>query len=1184
LIVTRGKNMSRKIKDLFEKEIHRDIKGVIKVGQCDRENIKQELDEYVVTGELSNHLDEFFKSYSRGILESTDKNGVWISGFFGSGKSHLLKILSYLLANKTIENKSALDYFYDKDIQDSTIKNMKLMKKISTDIILFNIDSKSDSDSKSNKDAIVNVLNKVFNEMQGFCSSMPWIADIERQMVKDEVYEGFKDIFQHISGKPWIQAREDFYYEEDAIIEALSKTTKMSEEAARNWYNRCEENYSLSIDKFASRVREYCDLKGNNHHVVFLIDEIGQYLGEDTQLMLNLQTVVEDLGIKCEGRCWVIVTSQEDLDEFIKDKGNDFSKIQGRFNTRLSLSSASVDEVIKKRILRKTTKARYELQALYEEKESLIRNLLTFTTDTVEMKLYKDNDDFAQVYPFVPYQFNLLQATFNGIRNHGAVGRNLSKGERSLLGAYQQVAVEYMNESTGMLVPFSAFYSTLETFLDPSVRTVISYAENNERLNIYDIKILKLLFLIKYIKGINANIENLAILLVDNIEASKKEIKEQLQESLNKLIRETLVEKNGDEYVFLTVHEQEVNKEIKNMITDSGEITQRIGEIIFDHIYEGSKFTYSKKYALGFNKTIDHRGRGSQKNDIGIKVITANYDLVEEVRKSELKQLSNRENNVIIDISKNDNYLEEIENVLKIDAYLRIKASVKSTIVAEDVRSKKSREREDRLNRAKFLIEEALKESNIYVSGALLDIKVKSAVGRIDEGLRALVDSRYNKINYIKEFIDNSKELQHMVDEHNSQRVIEDNEANKLAVEEVNSYILTSSMRNIKLTVKSILTKFSNAPYGWKELDIQGIILELFKKQYIRVIYDNEVVPSNCKDIIDYIVKREYEEKVILKNREKVDSKYIVVAKELIKELFGGASVPSDEDEMMNYFKELGKEELNKIKDMILSYNMNKGYPGEEVVNLGENLFKAVLNIEDTLEFFEYLYDLEGEFLDYVDHIDNIKGFFYKKENIILDLNTKGEQRIIFDDTIDILNFYKENKEFIVDEKIESIVEELQNILVMKEPYSKIPQIPLLIECYNNEILELLKEERVPVLEFIMSCKDEVIEALEEYNFNDEFINKIIGNFEKLINKTEESSSFAVISSMSNLAEKLRLKWISEIIRETGTENITKVLSMRNLVKDQKVIKNEDDINKVMEELKKKLIEELKEDTIISLI
>lgn len=1176
--------MNIKLKDLFEKEINRDIKGVIKVGQCDQENIKHELEEYVVTDELRSHFNEFFKAYSRGILERTDSIGVWISGFFGSGKSHFLKILSYILSNETIGNKSALDYFYSKELKESTLKNMELIKNLSTDTILFNIDSKSESNSESHRNVIVNVLYRVFNEMQGFCGSMPWIADMERQMTEDGVYEDFKEVFHNISGKPWTQGREDFYYEEAALIEALSKATKMSEDAARNWYSKCEKNYSLTIDKFSSRVKDYCDLKGNNHHVVFLIDEIGQYLGEDTQLMLNLQTVVEDLGSKCEGRCWVIVTSQEDLDLFTMDKGNDFSKIQGRFNTRLSLSSASVDEVIKKRILRKKTESMEMLQGLYEERESFVRNLLTFTTDTINMKLYMNNDNFAQVYPFVPYQFNLLQEVFNGIRSNGVVGKGLSKGERSLLGAYKQVAVEYMDKDIGTLVPFSAFYSTIETFLDPSIRTVIDYAKNNERLNSYDVKVLKLLFLIKYVRGIKGNIENLSTLLIDNIETSKKEVKEQVQESLSKLVRETLVEKDGNEFVFLTIQEQEVNKEIKNMTIDSEEIIQRIGEIVFDHIYEGTKFIYSKIYSFTFNKLIDETGKMSKKNHIGIRIITANHNLVEGVSKNYLKELSDRENNVIIDISNHDNYIEEIENILKIESYLRVKGTVISAINIEDIKMKKNKEREFRLKRAKFLIEEALRLSDIYVSGSLLNIKTKGVVSRLNEGLRALVDSRYNKINYVRDFIDNSRELHHIVEADTNQRIIEDTEVNKLAFEEVNNYILTSTMRNIRLTVKSLLIKFSNAPYGWKKLDIQGILLKLFKKQYIRIIYDNEMVSSNNKDIVDYLVKGDYEEKIIIKSREKVPSKYIETARELIKELFGGSSIPSDEEVIMNYFKELGKEELMEIKDMILSYKMNKGYPGKEIVFLGEKLFQDLLNIEDIQEFFKYLYDLEEEFLDYIDYIDNIKGFFYKKVNNMIELNTKGEQRTIFDAATDILSSFEENKEFIYDVEIEVLVDKIQSILRMKEPYNRIPQLPILIENYNSKVLDLLNKDRAPAIEFIKTCKDEVMENLKGYDFYNELEGEINEDFENLTKKTLHSKSFPVILSMSNLGEKLKLRWLNHIIKESGSENIAKVFSARDLVKAEKAIKNENDIELLLESIRKRLKEELKEDTTIRLV
>lgn len=111
-----------KIQDIFAKPIDRDIKGVIKVGQGEDENIKQELEEYVVTRELQKHFADFFSSYKRGIVGTTDKMGVWISGFFGSGKSHFLKILSYLLANKVVDGRSAIDYFEkDNKISDNTL-------------------------------------------------------------------------------------------------------------------------------------------------------------------------------------------------------------------------------------------------------------------------------------------------------------------------------------------------------------------------------------------------------------------------------------------------------------------------------------------------------------------------------------------------------------------------------------------------------------------------------------------------------------------------------------------------------------------------------------------------------------------------------------------------------------------------------------------------------------------------------------------------------------------------------------------------------------------------------------------------------------------------------------------------------------------------------------------------------
>src|SRR5690625_4185683 len=177
------------INKMFDRNIKREIKGVIKVGQDDDTNIKQELEEYVVTEELHNHIGQFFAAYRRGLTEPTDKIGVWISGFFGSGKSHFLKILSYLIENREIAGKHAIDYFDNKISDQKIIDDLKHAGNIPSDVILFDIDAKSESDSMDGRDPIVIVLNKVFNEMQGFCGSIPWIAEMERKMHLEGNYE-----------------------------------------------------------------------------------------------------------------------------------------------------------------------------------------------------------------------------------------------------------------------------------------------------------------------------------------------------------------------------------------------------------------------------------------------------------------------------------------------------------------------------------------------------------------------------------------------------------------------------------------------------------------------------------------------------------------------------------------------------------------------------------------------------------------------------------------------------------------------------------------------------------------------------------------------------------------------------------------------------------------------------------
>ena len=532
---------------IYKSDINRDINGVIKVAQNDEKSIEQELREYIITRELRKHFNTFFNNYEKSLSYPTDKIGVWISGFFGSGKSHFLKILSYLLSNDTVAGKPAVEYFTDKFDDPMMFAQLERCAKVPTDTILFNIDSKSPINK--DKTAILRVFAKVFYEYRGFYGDDLKVARLEQFIDKSGKTADFKAKFAEVNGDEWENVRDAFAFFEDDIVETLVETLGMSETAARNWFNGTE-TADMSIEQLVKEIKEYIDSKGKNFRLMFMIDEVGQYIGSDGSLMLNLQTIVEEIGSKCDGRVWVMVTSQEAIDSITKISGDDFSKIQGRFNTRLSLSSSSVDEVIKKRILAKTETAEQMLLMSYGKNSAVLKNLFTFNDAVLDLKGYSSEYDFVETYPFVPYQFRLMQNVLAQIRKHGNSGKHLSGGERSMLSGFQEAAQAIENKDENALVPFSLFYNTVHTFLESAISRVIdrcqTAADSHDGIEQYDVSILKLLYLIRYVDDIKANVDNITTLMVDDIRADKINMRKSIQESLDRLVSQNYIARNGD--------------------------------------------------------------------------------------------------------------------------------------------------------------------------------------------------------------------------------------------------------------------------------------------------------------------------------------------------------------------------------------------------------------------------------------------------------------------------------------------------------------------------------------------------------------------------------------------------------------------------------------------------------------
>jgi hypothetical protein len=402
-----------KLKEIFEKPIDRSIEGVIKAD--DLASLKLEVEEYVITNEVSKSLDIFFTAYN----DYHGANGVWISGFFGSGKSHLLKMLALLLENEHIEGKPTLEYFLPK-CPDAMLKaEMKRAAQIPSKSILFNIDQKADTISKMEIDALLAVFVKVFNETCGYYGKHGYVAQFERELDNRGIYEDFKQTYKKVTKKDWDKGREEIILEKGNIAKAYSQVTGTKEELNKNIIDAYREDYKLSIEDFAEQVNDYIKKQEPGFRLNFFVDEVGQYIADNVKLMTNLQTIAESLATKCKGQSWLIVTAQEDMRKVIGDmdegKENDFSKIQDRFSTRLKLTSQNVDEVIQKRLLLKNTKGETVVEKIFEKEKNNFGTLFDFTDGAASYRNFKDKSHFVNCYPFVPYQFALFQSSIEDL-------------------------------------------------------------------------------------------------------------------------------------------------------------------------------------------------------------------------------------------------------------------------------------------------------------------------------------------------------------------------------------------------------------------------------------------------------------------------------------------------------------------------------------------------------------------------------------------------------------------------------------------------------------------------------------------------------------------------------------------------------------------------------------------------
>lgn len=624
-------------KEMYAKPIDRAIDPVVKAGS--EEHLANELEEYVVTPEIQGHLLRFFDEYND--VDATG-NGAWISGFFGSGKSHMLKILAVLLEDRTVDDVRAFDCILPKVEDNPSLHSAMEVARARhpSESILFNIDSVAPNQGRTEAGALLAAFIKSFNAHLGyFDGDQQHIAKLEYDLDKEGHLEAFKQQVDVLCGKPWEDVRKSAALHVKKIDAAFDAALGNPEGTTDNIIRYYKDTYQPSVKDFALQVKDYIDTKEPGFRLNFFVDEVGQFIANNTDLMVNLQTVAEDLNDYCDGASWVLVTSQENVEDIVgemsENSANDFSKIQARFKIKIQLTSSDAKTVIKQRLLAKNPDVVPALDGMYDERKDDFRVLFDFADGSKNYKVYSDAEDFVDTYPFVPYQFDLFITAMRGLSDYnGFTGRHHSTGARSMLGVFQEVAIRMADGLNGKapatteeeaLATFDLMFEGLRNSLKSEVYGQITIAEGQLTDDPLAIRVLKALLLVKYCKDFKATAGNLRVLLYGSFKENTSVLEQNVKDALANLERQVYIRRNNNVYEYLTDEEKDIEREIRNTSISTADIEQTVADLVKDAV--GSlRATYkngSFEHAYTFNLKVDGDAQGIQRNDLTIDILTA---------------------------------------------------------------------------------------------------------------------------------------------------------------------------------------------------------------------------------------------------------------------------------------------------------------------------------------------------------------------------------------------------------------------------------------------------------------------------------------------------------------------------------------------------------------------------------
>jgi len=1048
---------------LFRKDVHRKIDTVIKAD--DQTNIFQEVDEYVVTREISNRLADFFEFYN----ETGTTNGVWISGFFGSGKSHLLKILSYVLENKQYNGYHLGELFAGKITEDIKLKGdiLNCLRKTKSESILFNIDQQAQITTKSDENAILKVFYKVFYDHQGFYGFQPHVAAFEESLAGDGKYEAFMQEFAKLYGQPWTEARKDYIKPQvnEAIARACAVIYNTDPDQYKNYLFKWQSQYKQSIEDFALKVSTYINARGKQFRLNFFVDEAGQFIAERTRLMLNLQTIAETLYTKCNGNSWVLVTSQEDLGSLVGDdskvQSDDFSKIQGRFKVRMPLTSSSVDEVIEKRLLEKSDEAKPELTKLFRSEEENIRTLISFTNSGIQFKGYRDESDFVNKYPFLPYQFDLFQQCIKALSRHNVFqGQHQSVGERSMLGVFQHILKEMDLSDTRTLVSFDQMYEGIAGTLRSEAQNAILLSNNHlGDTNPMAVRVLKVLFLIKYYDSFKGTARNISVLLIDRLNINLALHNKAVEEALLLLEQQSYIQVKGDIYEYLTDDEKDVEVEIKNLAIDDSEITKKINDLVFDGTIRDTKIrNLSNRQEFDYSRMVDGILFGKEK-ELKINIITPNNDSHDYEPYYTGSTMADG-TLMMVKLPPEKRFINEVRLYLQTEKYIRQTqtTAVKDTITR--IIYEKGKLNELRIKQLQATVNDLLANATIYMNG-MVNRSSTSSDGRtrILETAQDLIQLAYPKLRLLGSATLDEAQLRTIMAKGELSLFNDDPDSLSAPEQEILNLLERRQNQHDRTSLSDLRDHFSRKPYGWSTMAIWCITALLFKRGKLEAKNaDNYLDDKGMMDVFD---NNRTWLSTLVSPQIKFKREDINLLKEIYQEAFHEINPHTEGKEAAILFRDKCLAELKGIRQLLVESDR---YPFLKALTpLADLLHK--LGVMNYAELIQNIRIYEDELLNLIEQVyDPILQFW------------KGEQKKIFDRILEFKNENLANFDY-VDAPERSLLAEIAK---SSAPYkgSVMQDAKAAMDSLAGKISDKIREERA-------ALKEETAAKIEELKNDD---------------------------------------------------------------------------------------------------